>query len=182
MVRVFTEKFSNYEAPPECPLSTYRRQKLINCQNENLRLKQIVTEFFLLKSLLSVTENIQVPLNIEINENGKPYIPDCPWKFSISHSGDALVIAVSDEEIGVDCEEEVPEEKIKAISERFFSKEEQEFCKDSATFTEVWTKKEAYAKMLGITLADILDVSILDRDIYHTVAGNLHIAISTSQT
>lgn len=179
MVRVFTDKFSNYEAPPECPLSAYRRRKLLNCTNENLRIKQIVTEFFLLKSLLTVTEDIAIPLNIETNENGKPFIPGCPWKFSISHSDDVLVVAISDEEVGADCEEEVPEEKTGPVSKRFFSDEEQEYCSDSYKFTEVWTKKEAYAKMLGIPLADILDVSILDKDIYHTVVGKLHIAIST---
>jgi len=181
MVKVFTEKFSSYEAPPECPLSAYRRQKLLNCANEDLRQKQIVTEFFLLKCLLSITEDIAIPLNIQTNENGKPYIPGCPWKFSISHCGDVLTVAVSDFDVGIDCEEEVSEDKVEGISKRFFSDEEQSYCTDANTFTEIWTKKEAYAKMMGLSLSDILNQSILDKEIYHTVVDKYHIAVSTSQ-
>lgn len=84
---------------------------------------------------------------------GKPYIEnDKCFHFNLSHTDCAVVVAVSDEEVGVDVE------KIKRVdlkvSNRFFSNAEKEFInltpeRTNNRFFEIWTRKEAYVKCSG---------------------------------
>lgn len=87
---------------------------------------------------------------------GKPYLKDYPnIKFSISHSGEIAVVAISDVDVGCDIERtgRYKEE----VVERCFSKEEQDFIfsqtdKD-AVFTKIWVAKESFVKALGLGLS-----------------------------
>ncbi|MBQ8762823.1 MAG: 4'-phosphopantetheinyl transferase superfamily protein [Clostridia bacterium] len=100
------------------------------------------------------------PKKIEffLSEHGKPFAKGLDVNFSISHSGDYVVCAVSKKEIGVDVE------KIRKISpdisKRFACKNELEYIKAHENgFFEIWTLKEAYFKCTGTGLgADIKDV------------------------
>ena len=93
------------------------------------------------------------------NEYGKPYAVDLPVYFNISHSGDMVVCAVSEREIGTDIE------KIRSINartaEKFAGLQELEYIKNSDNgFFEIWTLKEAYFKCIGTGLSsDIKNVS-----------------------
>lgn len=81
------------------------------------------------------------------NEHGKPFF-ELGKKFSISHSGRFSVIAVSEEEIGIDIEER--EIINPAVAKRCFTEEEQDFAKMSTqNFLRIWTAKEAVLKLLG---------------------------------
>lgn len=101
------------------------------------------------------------PAEIELgyNEHGKPFAKNLPVHFSISHSDDIAVCAVSDKEIGIDIE------KIRDVNprsaERFASEKEQEYIrKCEKGFFEIWTLKEAYFKCIGTGLgADIKNVT-----------------------
>lgn len=101
------------------------------------------------------------PAEIEFgyNEHGKPFAKNLPVHFSVSHSGDIAVCAVSDKEIGVDIE------KIRDVNprsaERFASVKEKEYIRDNPNgFFEIWTLKEAYFKCIGTGLgADIKNVT-----------------------
>ena len=84
--------------------------------------------------------------------SGKPYLHvHLNFYFNISHTRTAIVVALSDQEIGVDIE------KIKqanlAISNKFFTELEQKYIFDSydkdKAFYEIWTRKEAYLKYIG---------------------------------
>lgn len=81
------------------------------------------------------------------NEHGKPFF-EHGKKFSISHSGRFSVIAVSEDEIGIDIE---ARERINpAVAKRCFTEEEQDFAKTSTqNFLRIWTAKEAVLKLLG---------------------------------
>ncbi len=84
-------------------------------------------------------------------EQGKPYTQNLPVHFSISHSGDIAVCAVSDNEIGIDIE------KIRNVNprtaERFANDKEKEYINTSENgFFEIWTLKEAYFKCIGTGL------------------------------
>lgn len=98
-------------------------------------------------------------IEFEYNGNGKPFAKNLPIYFSISHSGDFAVCAVSDCEIGIDVE------KIRDInprvSDRFATDEEKEYIRNHENgFFEIWTLKEAYFKCIGTGLgSDIKDVS-----------------------
>jgi len=104
---------------------------------------------------------------IEKNRYGKPCLKNFPdLHFNISHTKGAIVCAVSNNPVGVDIEKIKPFNR--SIAEKFFTRKEQEylFSKDAGMdirFCEIWTKKEAYVKCLGIGMTlpfdsfDILD-------------------------
>lgn len=90
--------------------------------------------------------------NIEIirNEYGKPY-----WKgnqdfhFNISHTHNAIAVAVADSPVGIDIERVRPVNDL--VVRRFYSAREQKYVYGSreetnARFSEVWTRKEACIK------------------------------------
>lgn len=91
------------------------------------------------------------------NEFGKPFIiGESGYDFSVSHSGKAVAFAGADSaRVGVDVER--IRRRKSGISERFFAENEIKFIEKSETpdevFFEIWTRKEAYSKMLGKGLA-----------------------------
>lgn len=110
----------------------------------------------------AISEFCGIPTNkIEfgVSEHGKPYAKGLDVHFSISHSGDYAVCAVSDKEIGADIE------KIRNInpeaSKRFACENERNHINSHADgFFEIWTLKEAYFKCIGTGLgADIKNIS-----------------------
>ena len=87
------------------------------------------------------------------NHNDKPYFKDYPdVRFSISHSGALVVVAMAQTEVGIDIEEFRPRAYQKVV-ENVFTKGEAKEVKDLETFLAVWTRKEAYAKAYGKGLA-----------------------------
>ena len=121
-----------------------------------------------LAALTALSELIRISfgdVNLEIlrDKNGKPYFKNSDISFSLSHSGDISVAALCDEKynlIGVDVEKIADRANIEELSQRFFSSDEkQEFIKRGKAqkaFFDIWTKKEAYAKMTGEGLASVL--------------------------
>lgn len=90
------------------------------------------------------------------NEFGKPFIiGKNGYDFSVSHSARAVAFAGVSSRIGVDIER--IRRRKSGFSECFFAENEIKFIEESETpdeaFFEIWTKKEAYSKMLGKGLA-----------------------------
>lgn len=106
----------------------------------------------------SFTEELGIFPTIEKTEFGKPYFADIPYvDFSISHSDNlvACSICISKDKkprIGIDCETLYKKDPL-PIAERFFTKKEIEMISSSddmkKAFTTLWTKKEAYIKLIG---------------------------------
>lgn len=96
-------------------------------------------------------------LEIAKGEYGKPYIvgADNGYDFSVSHSAQAVAFAGGLARVGGDIEP--IRRRKKGITERFFAENEVHYIEQSANsdeaFFEIWTKKEAYSKMLGKGLA-----------------------------
>lgn len=94
------------------------------------------------------------------NTYGKPFLHDYHIYFSLSHSGDYVFCAVSDEEIGVDIQRHANYRQ--NVVKRFFHPAEQAYIsslslnKRAAAFFRLWTLKESCAKMLGTSLAKTL--------------------------
>ena len=91
-------------------------------------------------------------------ENGKPFATGIDIHFNISHSGDMVVCAISEKEIGIDIEE-IREINPRA-SEKFACEKECDYINSHKNgFFEIWTLKEAYFKCIGTGLgADIKNV------------------------
>jgi len=121
----------------------------------------------------------------ERNKNGKPFLLSYPeFQFNISHTRNAIAVAISNSEIGVDIESIKPNDL--AIANRFFTLSEQDYITShdnpDYAFYEVWTKKEAYIKYIGTGLStplnsfDVLDNQI--KSMFQTFATKTYI-IST---
>lgn len=88
------------------------------------------------------------------SEYGKPYITKTNHKlyFNISHTKGAGIVFFSKKEVGCDIEKvSMPDYR---IADRFFSEDEKR-CLYGAynkkiTFYEIWTRKEAFVKWLGV--------------------------------
>ncbi len=94
-------------------------------------------------------------LSFERNGHGKPFLPDTDLEFNVSHSRDRLLIAVtSGRAIGVDIEFRRSGINMDAIADRWFAPAEREFFqaleKPEIGFFDIWAKKEAYVKALGM--------------------------------
>ena len=84
------------------------------------------------------------------NEHGAPSLPDGPY-FSISHSKLGIAVAISDEPIGIDIEAIRPLNE--GLVQKTMNPQEQAQIAAAANpaqeFIRLWTRKEAYVKMLG---------------------------------
>ncbi|MBQ7699992.1 MAG: 4'-phosphopantetheinyl transferase superfamily protein [Clostridia bacterium] len=126
-------------------------------------------------------------LEIYKNEFGKEYIKDRDIYYNVSHTYGLLCSAVSDSEIGVDCET-VCEKEWDALAERFFTQREYEAIKAADDpldeFFRVWTKKESYVKYTGEGLSrplgsfDVKDIEDIQTtykiaNTYLTITGDI---------
>lgn len=97
---------------------------------------------------------------------GKPFFADLSLYFSLSHSGRAVFLAVSQEEIGADIQN-VRRADWRALAKRFYGKRdlcELENCGDTEQakklFYRLWAQKEAYGKLTGEGVAGVLNREI----------------------
>ncbi|MCB1019522.1 MAG: 4'-phosphopantetheinyl transferase superfamily protein [Bryobacterales bacterium] len=101
------------------------------------------------------------PQRIELHygPNGKPYLPGGELELNLSHSADRALLAFARRPIGVDLEKLRPVEDALEIATRFFSPPETaelaqlEAEERSGRFLDLWTKKEAFVKALGVGLS-----------------------------
>jgi 4'-phosphopantetheinyl transferase len=108
-------------------------------------------------------------VGISDQRNQKPYIisPSSQIQFNISHSGEWVLIALANLELGVDIEKINPEFSFRELLEDHFSEAEQTFISESANpvsaFYYLWTRKESLTKAWGTGLQENLkQVSVLD--------------------
>ena len=98
---------------------------------------------------------------IRYGEHGKPYANGIC--FSVTHSGNAVAVAVDDHELGIDAEMIADESRLK-IADRFFAPNERAYVNEAEdkalAFTRIWTRKEAYLKCTGEGIAT--DLSAFD--------------------
>lgn len=151
--RIFDDmsQCSEQEVARLLPLVSSQRRK------QALRYSHVFGQYCCLKSyeiLLEllhewIGEDMDAP-EFLYNEHGAPYLEHGPY-FSISHSRQGIAVAVSDKPIGIDIEglRHVDDGLVrKAMSEK-----EQEQINSSTVpereFIRLWTRKEAYVKMLG---------------------------------
>ena len=89
---------------------------------------------------------------LRYGDRGKPYLPDGPC-FSLSHSGNYVVLALAEHDVGVDIE------KLGEYKEKLARRccTEDEFLwlqgRDRADFYNLWTGKEAVMKATGLGFA-----------------------------
>ncbi len=93
---------------------------------------------------------------IEYLESGKPVAPNV--FVSISHSCGKCAVCVSRKQVGIDIEK-IRDRDFEKTVERTFGEKEKEYyysAKSSAAFYEIWTRKEAHAKITGDGIKEII--------------------------
>lgn len=128
--------------------------------------------------------------NIKIGESGKPYLDGYPEvDFNITHSKGlvACALSIGEGRVGIDAEpigRECPPERQKALAARFFSEDEQNrLSSGEMTFTELWTRREAYLKMTGEGFANGIGKKIPDSTFFHFfTAHGFTFAVATERT
>jgi len=124
---------------------------------EDIRQKYIVSHAFLRQVLSEYLDLKPQDIHYIYNKHGKPSLKHNLVYFNLSHSGDVALVAVSKEaSVGIDVEYKKPLEDFMSIAERFFAPEEitaiqaKPLTDQLDTFYTLWTRKEAYLKMLGL--------------------------------
>lgn len=110
-------------------------------------------------------------ITYRFNAHGKPSLAQGGPEFNLSHAGDCILVAVgADGPVGVDVEplRELPDAA--ALVQRFFAAEERRAYQALAEqdrargFFTLWTRKEAYAKALGLGLGMAFDAFAVSLD------------------
>ena len=113
--------------------------------NDNADVYGLVTQ------IASQKYNIPVcALKIAKGEKGKPFFENLTnFHFNVSHSGKIKVLAVSQNNVGIDVEK-IREIPLK-IAKKFCQSERDYIAEADSLkrFFEIWTKKEAYLKYSG---------------------------------
>ena len=140
---------------------SHTSQELINslCKKNNVQARaESLCAYLNLAILLSRNGIDTKGLNISKTPDGKPYFENSNIFFSISHTDKYFAVAIADSEVGIDIESKaMSDNKQQSIAKRFFLPSEAEYIIDRESFLKVWTFKEAYAKMKGVSLSVIMD-------------------------
>lgn len=140
-----------------------KKDKISKFKNYESKVRSIIGEMNL--NELLVKKNISYnSLDYYINEYGKPYLKNDKIFFNISHSFDYVITAISNNEIGIDIEK-VRQTPIKIINQFATEKEKEYILSSNKNIEErifkIYTLKEAYFKMLGTNLNNILEVEFI---------------------
>lgn len=95
---------------------------------------------------------------IRRSDKGKPYIEGAPFCISVSHSGKMWVMVESPFPVGVDVQE-IGHPNFQAIADRFYQPGEREAVQRGGLvdFIRIWCRKEAYIKLKGATMGEMLE-------------------------
>jgi 4'-phosphopantetheinyl transferase len=118
---------------------------------ESQRLRQTGRSF--LHALLAHYVPQFTASQLAIGPHGKPYLPEHPLHFNLSHSGDCIALALADVPVGLDVERLREQRDFPGLLQRVFHPVERERMRAHgqplAAFYQAWTRKEAFLKALG---------------------------------
>lgn len=116
-----------------------RRQKAMHYRKEDDRLRSIGSSFLIMQTIGNQ--------KLQYGEYGKPLVPG--KNFNVSHSGNYVVMAESQNPVGVDIEE-ISDEYQSEIAEISLTQREKIWAGESSLrFFLLWTKKESLLKCAG---------------------------------
>jgi phosphopantetheinyl transferase len=127
-------------------LREYEKKVLDGLNNGKRNLHWLSTRV-LLRTLLDTDQYI----DCQVDEHGKPYLPNSPYHISFSHSFDyAAVIMSKDKPVGIDIE--IIKDKIERVASKFLVAEEIDFIELQNRIEHLyicWCAKEAIYKLQG---------------------------------
>ncbi len=130
------------------PFAILERLKTVSADRRRLEIE--AGGYLLGKALMDeygLSDNDVRTLKVAYKEHGKPYLPDYPSiYYNISHSEDLVVLATSDEEIGLDVLYRSRKVVDNLASRVLFPGNS---CEEAMPVIEVFSIKEAYVKLTG---------------------------------
>src|SRR5688572_1262704 len=150
-------------------IDRFSRDLLSDQEQEHLtgyRVRDAAERYVVTRSLVRavLSERLSIsPRNIRVSRTGtgKPVITE-GLHFNVSHSGDLILMAVSeDRAIGVDIERKREVQRVDALLRRWLSEDEQSAyavlydggASASEAFLRLWSLKEARLKALGVGIS-----------------------------
>ena len=117
------------------------------------------------------------------DKKGKPYTESAKVEFSISHSKSIAVCAISDRPVGIDIEK--MRDVNFNVAKRLFTPDEQKYVfqikkLQKQRFFEVWTRKEAYVKLLGYGIPYFPKFSVMKNENIETIVKK-HYVLSVAR-
>lgn len=136
------------------PERAYREAE--GLRNEKVRFARLTGLLLLDYGLRKLYGAGKEEYGIARGKQGKPFLPGKENRyFNISHSGEYVVCAFSDTEVGIDIEK-VAQPRLE-VARRFFHPEEIRFLEKGGSgpdsFYDIWVIKESYVKYRGTGLA-----------------------------
>ena len=115
------------------------------------------------RRLLSLFENRPLEeKDIAREAQGRPFFPDREADFNIAHSGALTAVSYvkgKNLRTGCDVERVRPRARAREIAKEFFSAPEKNYVShggfDEARFYEIWTLKECFLKLRGLSVFDM---------------------------
>jgi len=153
---------SNYFSTVLTPQEIIRAEKY---HHEADTLRFVITRGILRHLLAKLTECDPSEIVFGFGSSKKPKLeyPPLPIHFSVSHTKTHAVIAIANNEIGVDIEAINPTFQWQDIWQHVCSKIEQNYISQAispvSAFFQLWTRKEAIIKMLGNGILDDLSIT-----------------------
>ena len=130
-------------------LSDYRLERLKKTARSEAKAQSLAAELLLIHAVRTVYPEAELPLKITVGEFGKPELRGIELEFSLSHSADMVLCAISSKCVGADIQLRAVYNA--ALAERFFTKQEAAAIAQAADkdrmFTQTWAVKESYLKL-----------------------------------
>lgn len=141
-------------------LSEAERERARRFKLDAARQRFVTSRGLLRQTLAGYLDCAPGVLQFVIGEHGKPELVDRRLAFNLSHSGDWLLLAVSNlPVVGVDVEVIKPRKTLEQLAERCFSARELDYWQQlppeqrRQQFFQLWTSKEAFVKAVGRGIA-----------------------------
>ena len=124
-------------------------------------------------------ENSLSPYNGVVKRTylNKPFLENDYLYVGVTHTDDVIIVAVSGENFGIDCEntERIMKNPDKIMS-RFFTENERQYIlsqKDkNSAFLHIWVKKEAYVKYTGEGISGLCSCDVTQMCGHFTAVEN----------
>ena len=149
-------KISGYKeiADLEDIVSEGRKKRIERYRFEKDKIRCLVAELLVRYALFRQYDLYGSDIVFGCGDSGKPFLTGSEIRFNISHSGEWVVCAVGDSDMGIDVEE-IKAIDFRSVYQRFSEREVQflDSIEDKALpFYRIWTLKESYVKYNGFGL------------------------------
>lgn len=138
-------------------LDLLRKKEILKKADINDRKRSLAGDILVKKYLSKMYGITKEKIEIKKGKHGKPYVLNLPAHFNISHSGNYVVVAISDCPIGIDLE--IIKDFSAILAKKLFNDDELKYISGAGpsrkkflmqkSFYEIWTAKEAYLKYVG---------------------------------